>query len=116
METYTRPEQSKSIPQGTKIQDGNTGNHQKIPPTRGVGDLNRLQGRLLPHSNTGTTQEISEISRPGIPIQSTAFRSVHSTHGDHYDSQGGENYGKAFKRKYKHCFHYRPVRSSSSCP
>ena len=50
METHTRPEQSKSITQGTKIQNGNSGNYQSIPPTRGVGDLNRLQGCLLPHS------------------------------------------------------------------
>ena len=189
METYTGSEQSKSIPQGSKIQDGNTGNHENFPPRRGVGDLNRLQGDLLPHTNTWTIQEISEISYPGsdIPVQSTAIRSVHSTHGVHCNSKGGENYGqihqylddwlvrarshqtslqhtqdlvhmcqqlgwvvnlekselepqkifnfvsyqfdlsagrvqptpdrcKALKRKYKHCFHYWPVWSGSSCP
>ena len=60
--------------------------------TRGVGYLNRLQGRLLPHPNTGTIQEISEISHPGsdIPIQSTAFHTVHSTHGVHCNSKGCE--------------------------
>ena len=92
METYTRPEQTKSFPQGGKIQNGDTGNHQDVPPTRGVGHLNRFQGRLLPYTNTGTVQEISEISCPGsdIPIQSTAFRSVHSTLGVHCSSKGGE--------------------------
>ena len=95
METYTRSEQPEFFPQGGEIQDGDTGNHQDIPPTRGVGYLNRLQGRLLPYSNTGTIQEISQISCPGsdIPIQSSAFRSVHSTLGVHCSSKGGETDG-----------------------
>ena len=59
------PEQSQTFPQGTKIQNGDTGNHQDIPPTRGVGFLNGLQGCLLPYTNTGTVQEISDISRTG---------------------------------------------------
>ena len=62
VETYTRSEQSESFPQGGEIQNGDTGNHQDIPPTRGVGHLNRLQGHLLSYSNTGIVQEISEIS------------------------------------------------------
>ena len=81
VETYIRAEQTESFPQGREIQDGDTGNHQDIPPTRGVVHLNRFQGSLLPYTNTGTVQEISEISCPGsdIPVQSSAFRSVHST-------------------------------------
>ena len=81
VETYTRSEQFKPIPQGSKIQNGDTGNHQNLPPARGVGYLNRL----LPHSNTGIIQEISEISRPGsdIPVQGTAIQFVYSTHGVH---------------------------------
>ena len=31
-----RPEQSESLSQGGEIQNGNTGNHQDVPPTRGV--------------------------------------------------------------------------------
>ena len=81
METYIRSEQTESFPQGGEIQNGDTGNHQDVPPTRGVGHLNRFQGHLLPYTNTGTVQEIAEISCPGsdIPIQSPAFRSVHRT-------------------------------------
>ena len=83
METHPRPEQTKPISQNRNIQNGDTGNHQNIPPARGVGHLHRFQGRLLPHTNTGTIQEILEISCPraNIPIQSSAFRSVHSTLG-----------------------------------
>ena len=95
MATYTRPKQTESFPQGGEIQNGDTGNHQDLPPTRGVGNLDRLQGCLLPHPNTGTIQEISEISFPwsDIPIQSTALWSVHSTLGVHSDSKGGETDG-----------------------
>ena len=91
----TRPEQTESLPQDGKIQNRDTGNHQDIPPTRGMGYLNRLQERLFPYSNTGTVQEISKILCPGsdIPIQSSAFRSVHSTLGVHCSSKGGETNG-----------------------
>ena len=92
METYTRSEQTNSFPQGGKIQNGDTGNHQDIPPTGGVGYLNRLQGCLLPHTNTGAVQEISEISCRGsdIPVQGIAIRIVHSTLGVHCSSKGGK--------------------------
>ena len=95
VETYTRSEQSKSIPQGAKIQNGDTGNHQDLPPARGVGYFNRLQRCVLPHTNTGTVQEISKISCPeqNISVQSTAIRTVHSSHGVSSDSKGGETDG-----------------------
>ena len=40
LETYSRSEQTKPF-----------GDHQDLPPTRGVGYLNRFQGRLLPYRN-----------------------------------------------------------------
>ena len=81
--------------QGGEIQNGDTRNHQNIPPARGVGHLSRLQGCLLPHTNTGTIQEIPKISCPGpdLAIQSTALWSVHSAHGVHCVSKGGETDG-----------------------
>ena len=95
METHTRPEQFKPILQGSKIQNGDTGNHQNLPPATGVGYLNRFKGRLLPHSSTRTVQEISEISHPGsdLQVQGTAIWFVHSTHGVHCSSKGGETDG-----------------------
>ena len=97
MATYSRSEQTESFPEGGEIQNGDTGNHQDIPPTRGVGHLNRFQGRLLPYTNTGTVQEISEISCPGsdLPVQGPAFWSVHSTLGVYCDSKGGETDGQS---------------------
>ena len=96
MEANTRPEQTKPFPQGGKIQNGDTGNHQNISPTRGVGHLSRLQGCLLPHTNTGTIQEISQISYPGpdLPVQSSPLWPVHSPHGVHCNSQRGETDGR----------------------
>ena len=97
MEANTGPEQVKPFSQSGEIQNGNTGNHQNIPPARGVGHLSGLQGCLLPYSDTEPVQEISQIPCPrsDLPIQSVAFRTVHSTHGIHYFSQGGETDGHA---------------------
>ena len=97
MEANTGPEQVKPFSQSGEIQNGNTGNHQNIPPARGVGHLRGLQGCLLPYSDTEPVQEISQIPCPrsDLPIQSVAFRTVHSTHGIHYFSQGGETDGHA---------------------
>ena len=95
VEAYIRSEQTESFPQGGEIQNGDTGNHQDITPTRGVGYLNRFQRRLLPYTNTGTVQEIPEISCPGsdLPIQGTALWSLHSTLGVHCGSKRGETDG-----------------------
>ena len=65
METHFRPEQTEPLPQNGKIQNGDTRNYQNVPPARGVGYLDRFQGHLLPHTNTGTIQEVLEISCPG---------------------------------------------------
>ena len=95
VETYFGSKQPEFLPQDREIQDGDSGNHQDIPPTRGVGHLHRLQGCILPHPNTGTVQEISEISYPraNIPIQSLAIRTIDSTIGVHCSSKGDETDG-----------------------
>ena len=97
VETYTRSEQTEPLSKNGDFQDGNSRNHQNFPPTRRVGDFNRFQRRLLPHTNTGTIQEISQISCPGsdIPTQGSALRSVHSTHGVHCGSKGSKTDGYA---------------------
>ena len=92
---HSRSEQVKSLPQGGEIQDGDTGNHQDLPPRGGVGHLHRLLGCILPHTYTGTVQEIPDISRPGsdIPIQGVAVQFVHSTLGVHCGSKGSKTNG-----------------------
>ena len=95
MEANTGPKQTKPFPQGGKVQNGDTGNHQNIPPTRGVGHLSGLQRCLLSHTDTGTIQEIPAISCPGpdLSVQSTALWSVHSAHGVHCVSKRSETDG-----------------------
>ena len=95
METHTGLKQPQSLPQGGEIQDGDTGNYQVITPTRGMGHIRRLSGCLFPYSNTGTIQEIFEISRPraNIPVQGSAVRTVHSTLGVYCGRKGGETDG-----------------------
>ena len=101
VETDLGSEQLESLPQGREIQNGDPGNHQNITPTRGVGHLHRLQGCILPHPNTGTVQEISEISYSGtnIPVQSPTIRTFHSTTGVHCGSQGGQT--NSYTQGYK---------------
>ena len=95
MEANTRFEQSKSLSQNREIQDGDSGNHQNLSPKRRVGNLHRLQGCIFPHPHTGTVKEIFEISRPGtdLSVQSSPLRPIHSSHGVHCHSKGGEAYG-----------------------
>ena len=63
METDIRPQPSEPISQSREIQDGNTGNHQNLPPTGGMGYVGGLQGCLFPYTDTGTVQEIPQIFR-----------------------------------------------------
>ena len=95
VETYSGSEQIESFPQGGEIQNGDTGNHQDLPPDGRVGHLNRLQRRLLPHTNTRTIQEIPEISCPGsdLPVQGSALWFGYSTLGVHSSGKRGETDG-----------------------
>ena len=91
VETYTRSEQSQ-IPQGRKIQNGDTRNDPDFPTDRGIGHIHRFQGRLLPHTHTKPIEKISEISYPGqnIPVQSTTIWPVHSSLVVHCSDQRGQ--------------------------
>ena len=100
VETYTGSQQTQSFPQGGEIQNGNPRNHPDFPPTRGVGYLNRLQGRLLPHTHTPEVPKISPVSCPGsdLPVQSTSLWPLNSSYGVHCNSQGSETDG--YKQGY----------------
>ena len=75
MDTYTRSEQSQQILQSRKIQNRDTRNDPDLPTDKGVGDVHRLQGRLLSYTHTKPIKKISEISFTGqhITVQSTTF-------------------------------------------
>ena len=94
MEADIRSKQSKPVPKGREIQNGDTGNHQSLPPARGVGYLSRLQGCLFPNTHTGTIQEIQIFHpRQVISVQGTAIRTVHGSYGVHYNSKGSHTDG-----------------------
>ena len=95
METDIRPQPSEPISQSREIQDGNTGNHQDLPPTGGMGYIGGLQGCLFPYTDTGAVQKIPQISDPGpdLPVQSSTFWFVHSPHGVHCSNKGGQTNG-----------------------
>ena len=95
MEANPGFEQSKPFSQNREIQDGDSGNHQNLSPTRTVDNLHRLKGCIFPHSHTGTVKEILEISRPGtdLSVQSSPLRTIHSSHGVHCYSKGSKTYG-----------------------
>ena len=61
----------------------------------------RLQGCILPHTNSQSVQEVHAFSHPGsvLPVQSPTLWPVHSTHGLHSGRQRGQTDG--FTEGYK---------------
>ena len=61
--------------------------------TQGVGNVHRLHGHLRPHTHSKAVQKIP--SRPGsnLPVRSSAFWSVHSTHRVDSSGQRGQTDG-----------------------
>ena len=92
VETSARPQQSKPISHGRKIQNGNTRKNKDFPPNRELGHIYGYQGHRLLYTNTGSVQEVSTFShsRSVLLIQITTIWSVYSSHGDKCDR-------KAFK-------------------
>ena len=63
METYTASEQSTSIPQGSKIQDGNTGNHQNRKYLRFHIQGQTYQFKALPFGLSTAPTEFTVIAK-----------------------------------------------------
>ena len=66
--------------------------NKDLPPDRGVGNLHRFQGRILPHTNKQPVQEVHVFSYPGqdLSIQSTTLWPLHSPYGVYSSAQGGQ--------------------------
>ena len=91
VETYLGPEHLEHLSKHSRSK----WRHQRqknLPTGRGVGHLHRFQGRILPHTNSQSVQEVHAFSRPGsvLPVQSTTLWPVHSTHGVHSGGQRGQ--------------------------
>ena len=101
METYLGPEHLEHLPKHRVIQNGDPRDNKNLPTDRGVRHLHRLQGRILPHTNSQSVQEVHVFSHPGsvLPVQSPTLQPVHSTHGVHSGGQRGHTDG--FTEGYK---------------
>ena len=75
LETYLQPEHLEHLPKHRVVQNGDPRDNKNLPTGRGVGNLHRFQGRILPHTNSQSVQEVHAFSRPGslLPIQSTTL-------------------------------------------
>ena len=83
------------------VQNGDPRDNKNLPAGRGVGHLHRLQGRILPYTNSQSVQEVHAFSHPGsvLPVQGPTLWPVHSTHGVHSGGQRGQTDG--FTEGYK---------------
>ena len=75
-----------------EIQDVNTRNNKNLPPDRRMGNIHRLQGCLLPHTNPGSTYIITSrvsptnskhylLACPQLPWSSLLFTEGGQTNG-----------------------------------
>ena len=80
MQTHPGPQHSEYLPKHTVVQNGDPRDNKDLPSGRGVGHFHRLQGRILPHTNSQSVQEVHAFSHPGsvLPVQSSTLWSVHS--------------------------------------
>ena len=95
VETGPGPEHLEHLPKHRVIQNGDPRDNKNFPTGRGVGHLHRLQGRILPHTNSQSVQEVHAFSHPGsvLPVQSPTLRPFHSTHGVHSGGQRDQTDG-----------------------
>ena len=77
------------------VQNGDPRDIKNLPTVRGVGHLHRLQGCILPYTNSQSGQEVHAFSHPGsvLPVQGPTLWPVHSTHGVHSGGQRGQTDG-----------------------
>ena len=101
VETHPGPEHSEHLPKHRVVQNGDPRDNKDLPSSRGVGHFHRLQGRILPHTNSQSVQEVHAFSHPGsvLPVQGPTLWAIHSTHGVHSGGQGGQTDG--FTEGYK---------------
>ena len=101
VETYSGPEHLEHLPKHRVVQNGDPRDNKNLPTARGVGHLHRLQGRILPYTNSQSVQEVYAFSHPGsvLTVKSPTIWPVHSTYGVHSGGQRGKTDG--FTERYK---------------
>ena len=83
------------VPQGLNLQKGNPRVHLSIFTTRRMGDVARLQRRLLSHPYQSKLKEVPPVplSGPNLPVLSSPVWPLYSSYGVHDCGQGGETHG-----------------------
>ena len=99
--THLGPEHLEHLSKHRVVQNGDTRDNKKLPTGRGVGYFHRFQGRILPHTNLQSVQEVHAFSCPGsiLPVQSPTLWPDHSTNGVHSGGQRSKTDG--FTEGYK---------------
>ena len=83
---------TKSVFMRKNIQNGDSRDNPDLSTTRGVGVIDRLQRRLLPHSNSLHIPKIPQVPlpEPVVPVSGSSLWPVNSSHGVHCCGQRGQ--------------------------
>ena len=87
------------VSQGQNLLNGNPRVHSPILTTRRVGNIARLQRRLLSHPYQSKLKKVPLIplSGPNLPVSSSPVWPIYSSDGVHNCSQRGEAHGSGKK-------------------
>ena len=95
MEAHSRSKPTEPLPYPSNVQDGNSGDHQTLPATGGVGHFAGFQRRLFSHSHKPQVAKISPVplKRSDLSVHSTSLWPVDGSVGVHKGGQGGKTHG-----------------------
>ena len=102
MATNFRSQCPKPVSQDQNLQNGNPRVHSPIPATRRVGDVARLQRRLLSHPYQSKLKEVPlvPLSGPNLPVSGSPVWPLCSSYGVHNCGQGGKTHGSSKKHPH----------------
>ena len=95
MEAHSRPKSTEPVPCSGNVQDLNSGDHQTLPATGGVGHFAGFQRRLFSHPHKPQVAKISQVSlkRSDLSVHSTSLWPVDGSVGVHKGGQRGKTHG-----------------------
>ena len=80
METYPGLEHIENLPKHRVVQNGDPRDNKDLPSDRGVGHLHRLQGRILPHTNSVSPKSTCVFTSRVSPTSSKPYPLVCPQH------------------------------------
>ena len=96
MEAGHRLEQAQHFSTHRKVQNGNSGVHEDLPDSRGMGIVDRSISCLPSHPHAPKLKEIPKVlpQITGVPVHLPPFRTSHSPPGLYNDCKGSEANGR----------------------